>query len=137
MNNLIKVDKFESISFLDDGGYGLVFRVNTQNTPSLALKVLRNEKRIAAFDSFKQEFMVMQNFAGKHVLNYYEFVARGRGVTKDGQVIEVTYIVMDLASMSLFNLLEQNGGLSERAAHYLLVNTLKAIEFVHEKEFSH
>jgi len=49
MNSLVKVDKFDKISFLDDGGYGIVYKVESQDTPSLALKVLRDEKRKSAF----------------------------------------------------------------------------------------
>ena len=51
----------------------------------------------------------MQNFAGKHVLDYHKFVENGQGVTIEGQVIGVTYIVMDLASLSLFDLVKKNG----------------------------
>lgn len=81
--------------------------------------------------------MVMQNFAGKHVLQYHKFVENGNGVTDGGQTIGVTYIVMELASQSLFDILKKNGSISEQAAHYLFVNILKGIELVHEEGFSH
>lgn len=84
MQNLIKVDEFDNISFIADGGYGLVFRVNSDDSPSQAIKVLRNEKWEWAFHSFWEEFMVMQNFAGKHVLQNHKFVENGKGVTDGG-----------------------------------------------------
>jgi len=59
MKNLIKVDKFDKISYLDDGGYGFVFKVESNDYPPLALKVLKNEKREWAIKSFYDEFMVM------------------------------------------------------------------------------
>jgi len=44
---------------------------------------------------------------------------------------------MDLALMSLFDLIKLKGWLSESSAHYIFQNILQAVSFVHEKGFSH
>lgn len=80
---------------------------------------------------------MMHNFTGDYFLKYLDFKEDGTGLTFDGEQVKVTYIVMELAHISLYHLVAKQKKLTELAAHYVFGEILNALSAIHSKGFAH
>lgn len=45
MQNLVRIDEFQNLEFIDDGTYGIAFKATLADGSCLALKVLKQSMR--------------------------------------------------------------------------------------------
>jgi len=74
----------------------------------------------------------------KHVLKYFEFNERAIWNKKNGDQVEVAYIVSELVpGGELFDFVANSGPFGERISRYYAKQLIQAIHYIHTRGFAH
>lgn len=91
-----------------------------------------------AFQLLKDEVQSVQTLDHKHVVKYYEFNENAVWKKKNGEQVQVAYIVSELVhGGELFDYVANSGPFNERIVRYYAKQLIQAIHYIHTKGFAH
>jgi serine/threonine protein kinase len=139
-----KLDKYVLLRTLGKGAFAKVKLGRDSETGALvAIKIMINQdgNHMEAKECITQIMNEVEKLAAlKHpyVLNILETCKQGEMTKENGEVKQVIYVVLDLASGGeLFDFLMEDGKFPQEIARYFFKQMIEGVHYIHQQGLTH